>query len=139
MQYYTPIGTFNNAIYNLSTFAQRYSNYSTVNATTQDISFYSGVQIGEYGGYYLYRRRYQYNNVQVATNTELVLTNYLYEQGTVVDHISISDKSYIQSGSLRLPANCMYSAVYVDGTQLKWRQGFSSSLTWKIVVYVEGA
>lgn len=67
---------------------------------------------------------------------EQVLTNYLYSDVTV-EHASISDKSYIRSGSLVLPANCAYSSIYIDGTQLKFRQSFSSNLTWKIVVYIE--
>ena len=91
--------------------------------------------IGKRNGKNHYRKYLHITNVTVNVNTSLLLSSIFFPTGA--GDVSISDKSMIISGSLHFPANCMHSAVYVDGSVIYWRQSWSSSATWELQIWVE--
>ena len=91
--------------------------------------------IGKRNGLNLYRKYLHITNVTVNISTPLLLSSVFFPTGA--GNVSISDKSMIITGSLRIPANSMHSIVYVDGSAIYWRQSWSSSATWELQIWVE--
>lgn len=100
---------------------------------------YNEVLIGKRQGYNLYRRRMDFSNIQCATGTEVSLGTNVLPSGAL--NPTISDKSFIKMGNTEqiFSPNNMYFITYFIGRNAYFRQGFSSSQTWSLVLFVEYA
>ena len=93
------------------------------------------MHIGYKQGKPLYRQYLTYSNLTVPVNTEQILTSASIPSGA--ENISISDKSYIETGTTRMNACCANSNVYSVGTSIRWRQTYSSGSSWNLYIWVE--
>lgn len=114
------------------------------NQLNQSLSDYTNyifdeVLIGKRQGYNLYRRRMDFSNIQCATNTEVLLGTNVLPSGAL--NPTISDKSFIKMGNTEqiFSPNNMYFITYFIGRNAYFRQGFSSSQTWSLILFVEYA
>lgn len=110
-------------------------NSSLTNNTTYSTDTTERVFIGYKQGKRLYRQYLTYSNLTVPVNTEQILTSVSIPSGA--GNISISDKSYIETGTTRMNACCANSNVYSVGTSIRWRQTYSSSSSWNLYIWVE--
>ena len=110
-------------------------NSSLTNSTTYSTDTTERVLIGYKQGKPLYRQYLTYSNLTVPVNTEQILTSASIPSGA--GNISISDKSYIETGTTRMNACCAYSNVYSVGTSIRWRQTYSSGSSWNLYIWVE--
>ena len=110
-------------------------NSSFTNNTTYSTDTTERVLIGYKQGKPLYRQYLTYSNLTVPVNTEQILTSASIPSGA--GNISISDKSYIETGTTRMNACCANSNVYSVGTSIRWRQTYSSGSSWNLYIWVE--
>lgn len=110
-------------------------NSSFTNSTTYSTDTTERVLIGYKQGKPLYRQYLTYSNLTVPVNTEQILTSASIPSGA--GNISISDKSYIETGTTRMNACCANSNVYSVGTSIRWRQTYSSGSIWNLYIWVE--
>lgn len=107
------------------------TNYTTY-ATTAD-----EIVIGKKDGKTLYRKYVSASNLTVAVNTEFVIANSVLPNNAT--NVSISDKSRVYASAIdtSMGANSMYWIVYAVGQSIRGRQGYSSSTSWNVDVWVE--
>lgn len=113
----------------ISAINQSLSNYLNYPADTTE------VVVGSRNGKPLYRKYWRIPAVKVGVNTEQTLTSAMLPSTAI--NVTFSDKSYIKSGESTFNANTMFFCVYTIGTTVYFRQAFSSSLSWEIVLWAE--